>query len=57
MCVFASCICRVPCSQKIAEAYEVLHDPKKRKNYDMFGKAGAGMGGGGGFDFGGEAGP
>lgn len=32
----------------ITEAYEVLHDSDKRRNYDQFGKQGANMGGGGG---------
>eukprot|EP00928_Gymnodinium_smaydae_P014147 TRINITY_DN1513_c0_g1_i1.p1 TRINITY_DN1513_c0_g1~~TRINITY_DN1513_c0_g1_i1.p1 ORF type:complete len:386 (-),score=74.47 TRINITY_DN1513_c0_g1_i1:29-1105(-) len=41
--------------KKITEAYEVLHDSEKRKQYDSFGKAGVsgggGMGGSGGVSF------
>jgi molecular chaperone DnaJ len=36
--------------KEISEAYEVLHDPKKKAQYDQFGHMGAaGMGGGGSF--------
>ena len=36
--------------KEAAEAYDVLHDPQKRKQYDQFGFDGPGMGGfGGGF--------
>ena len=36
--------------KEAAEAYDVLHDPEKRKQYDQFGFDGpAGMGGSGGF--------
>ncbi len=37
--------------KEISEAYSVLSDEKKRKQYDMFGSAGAGADGFGGFDF------
>mmetsp|Transcript_65792 Transcript_65792/g.147854 ORF Transcript_65792/g.147854 Transcript_65792/m.147854 type:complete len:357 (-) Transcript_65792:143-1213(-) len=30
--------------RKVSEAYDVLHDPEKRKNYDQFGKAAFGQG-------------
>lgn len=41
--------------KEAAEAYNVLHDPKKRQQYDQFGFSGP-MGGGGGFDgFGGAS--
>lgn len=35
--------------KEAAEAYDVLHDPKKRESYDQFGFDGAKMGGFGGF--------
>ncbi len=35
--------------KEAAEAYDVLHDPKKRQQYDRFGFDGPGMGGFGGF--------
>ena len=37
--------------KEVNEAYEVLGDEKKRKQYDQFGKAGVGGAGQGGFDF------
>lgn len=37
--------------KKIAEAYEVLSDDSKRKQYDQFGKTSGGFGGFGNFDF------
>ena len=43
--------------KEAAEAYDVLHDPNKRKQYDQFGFDGpAGMGGFGGFGGGGFGG-
>ncbi len=39
--------------KEISEAYSVLSDEKKRKQYDMFGAAGAAGAGDAGFDFGG----
>ncbi|MBN2087098.1 molecular chaperone DnaJ [Candidatus Peregrinibacteria bacterium] len=42
--------------KEVTEAYEVLGDKQKRQQYDQFGSAGPGFGGGqgfGGFDFGG----
>ena len=38
--------------KEAAEAYEVLHDPQKRQQYDQFGFSGpqSGFGGGGGMD-------
>lgn len=35
--------------KEVTEAYEVLSDDQKRKNYDTFGTAGPEMGGGGGY--------
>ena len=32
--------------KEAAEAYDVLHDPQKRQQYDQFGFNGPGMGGG-----------
>ena len=40
--------------KEAAEAYNVLHDPKTRQQYDQFGFSGSGMGGG--FDFSGFGG-
>jgi molecular chaperone DnaJ len=40
--------------KEAAEAYNVLHDPKTRQQYDQFGFNGPGMGGG--FDFSGFGG-
>jgi len=37
--------------KEAAEAYAVLSDADKRRNYDQFGHAGVGNGGGGGFQF------
>ncbi len=39
--------------KEAAEAYDVLHDPKKRQQYDQFGFDGLNMGGFGGFSGGG----
>ena len=39
--------------KEAAEAYDVLHDPKKRQQYDQFGFDGPNMGGFGGFSGGG----
>lgn len=39
--------------KEAAEAYDVLHDPQKRKQYDQFGFDGPNMGGFGGFSSGG----
>jgi len=39
--------------KEAAEAYDVLHDPQKRQQYDQFGFNGPGGGGFGGFDAGG----
>ena len=39
--------------KEAAEAYDVLHDPKKRESYDQFGFDGPKMGGFGGFSSGG----
>ena len=37
--------------KEIAEAYGVLTDPKKRKQYDAYHRMGGGFGGAGGSDF------
>lgn len=37
---------------EIGEAYEILSDPQKKKNFDQFGDANPNQGGGNGFDFG-----
>lgn len=42
--------------KEINEAYQVLSDPQRRQNYDMFGRAGMNGAGGGGDPFGGAAG-
>ena len=39
--------------KEAAEAYDVLHDPQKRQQYDQFGFDGPNMGGFGGFSSGG----
>lgn len=42
--------------KEIQEAYDLLSDPQKRKQFDQFGHAGPSMGGAGGTGFGGQGG-